>query len=49
MLSRRWSRTFTPRRMLRRAFRDMATLRTHVSLRFDHMFEAFARTQLGIA
>jgi len=37
-----------PGSMLQRCFRDMATLRTHISLQFDTLFEAFARTHLGI-
>ncbi|HLZ72023.1 MAG TPA: oxidoreductase [Dehalococcoidia bacterium] len=37
-----------PGTVLERCFRDMATLRTHISLQFDTLFEAFARTHLGI-
>ncbi|HEY7293577.1 MAG TPA: oxidoreductase [Dehalococcoidia bacterium] len=38
-----------PGSMLQRCFRDMATLRTHISLQFDQLFEAFARRHLGVA
>jgi 3-hydroxy-9,10-secoandrosta-1,3,5(10)-triene-9,17-dione monooxygenase len=38
-----------PDSALQRSYRDMATLRTHITLQFDPSYEAFARTHLGIA
>lgn len=38
-----------PQSPLQRYYRDMATLRTHVTLQFDRGYEAFARTHFGIA
>jgi 3-hydroxy-9,10-secoandrosta-1,3,5(10)-triene-9,17-dione monooxygenase len=37
-----------PGSMLERCFRDMATLRTHITLQFDNLYEAFARTHFGV-
>jgi 3-hydroxy-9,10-secoandrosta-1,3,5(10)-triene-9,17-dione monooxygenase len=38
-----------PESGLARYYRDMATLRTHITLQFDPSYEAFARTHLGTA
>ncbi len=34
----------TPKQMLQRYFRDMTTLRTHNTLQYDRLMEAFAKT-----